>query len=99
MSTIKPADGATDDPDPPDDATTERQQRWRAKVRKQKAAEPKLAKLRAKRERRAERELQLAEATRLAAQTLGTELYGVLYVDPPSDWQAWSWKGMDRAAG
>jgi N6-adenosine-specific RNA methylase IME4 len=78
---------------------TERQQRWRAKVRRQRLLAPKLEKLRAKQQRRAEREATVAEATRKASQTLGTKLYGVLYVDPPCDFLVFSREtGMDRHA-
>jgi N6-adenosine-specific RNA methylase IME4 len=53
----------------------------------------------AKQHRRAEREAALAAATLRAAQTLGTELYGVLYVDPPWDFLVYSREtGMDRHA-
>src|SRR5258708_40369996 len=75
---------------------SERQARWRASVKKRKAAEPALLKLQAKRERRAQRERDLAEATLAAGEALGSGTrYGVLLVDPPSGWLAWSWKRID----
>ena len=53
----------------------------------------------AKQQRRAEREQALAAATLRAAQTLGTKLYGVIYLDPASRFEVWSRaSGLDRAA-
>jgi N6-adenosine-specific RNA methylase IME4 len=53
----------------------------------------------AKQQKRAEREAALAAATLRAAETLGTKLYNVLYVDIPSDFEVWSRvTGMDRHA-
>jgi hypothetical protein len=77
---------------------TEYQRRWRAKVRKQKELAPKLAKLRAKQQRRAEREAFLGQ--RIArASALGEKLYGVVYMDPASRFIVWSREtGLDRAA-
>jgi N6-adenosine-specific RNA methylase IME4 len=52
-----------------------------------------------KQQRRAERERELSEATIRASQVLGTELFGVLYVDPP--WRDIVYSrdtGSDRAA-
>jgi N6-adenosine-specific RNA methylase IME4 len=40
--------------------------------------------------RRAEREEQLAERTRAASLTLGTELFGVIYLDPPLRFEVFS---------
>jgi N6-adenosine-specific RNA methylase IME4 len=56
---------------------------------------------RLKQERRAERERELAARTIAAAEALGAagKLYGVLYADPPWDWETWSEKGMSRAPG
>lgn len=79
---------------------TERQQRWRAKVRKRKAAEPRLAKLQAKQQRRDERERDLAERTIAAVTALGDgKRYGVLLADPPWRFEPYSREtGMDRSA-
>jgi N6-adenosine-specific RNA methylase IME4 len=53
----------------------------------------------AKKEHRADRERDLAEATIAAAQSLGTKLYGVIYADPPWRFEPYSRDtGMDRAA-
>lgn len=71
---------------------TERQQRWRKKVRQRLKTEP-------RRRRRAEREQELAERTIAASAALGTKLYGVLYVDPPWRYEVYSREtGMNRAA-
>jgi N6-adenosine-specific RNA methylase IME4 len=77
---------------------TERQQRWRGRLRRQKLLAPKLEKLRVKQQRRAEREVVLAE--RIArAPALGSKLYGVIYMDPASRFSVWSREtGLDRAA-
>lgn len=78
---------------------TERQQRWRAKVRKQKEQAPKLAKQQAKWQHRAERESRLAEKTLAVSAALGTKLYNVIYADPPWRFEPYSRDtGMDRAA-
>jgi N6-adenosine-specific RNA methylase IME4 len=73
---------------------TEYQQRWRAKVREQEAVEATLAPLRAKQQRREERERALAAATLDASQRLGRKPYGVIYVDPP-----WRFEVYSRNAG
>jgi N6-adenosine-specific RNA methylase IME4 len=59
----------------------ERQKRYRRRFARTHPAPKTLA----KQQRRAEREAELAEATRQASQALGSHLYGVLYVDPPWD--------------
>jgi N6-adenosine-specific RNA methylase IME4 len=49
--------------------------------------------------RRDERERDLAAATESASRILGTKLYGVLYADPPCQFEPYSREtGMDRAA-
>jgi N6-adenosine-specific RNA methylase IME4 len=69
----------------------QRQKRYRRNLR------PNPTKL--KQKRRQAREAELAAATIKASQELGSELYGVLYADPPWDWTPWSREtGMDRAA-
>jgi N6-adenosine-specific RNA methylase IME4 len=70
--------------------STERTRRYR---RRQKRLHPSAKTLR-KQEHRAERERQLAAAIRRAAETLGTKLFGVLYVDPP-----WDFLVRDRTTG
>jgi hypothetical protein len=67
----------------------QRQRRYRARLR------PDPTKL--KQERRRAREAELAAATVRASLALGSELYGVIYADPPWDWETWSEAGMDRA--
>jgi len=53
----------------------------------------------AKQQRRAEREIALAEATKRAAETLGSKLYGVIYMDPAPRFEPYSREtGLDRAA-
>lgn len=53
----------------------------------------------AKQQRRAEREAELANATAVAAATLGRKIYGVIYADPPWRFEPRSREtGMDRAA-
>jgi N6-adenosine-specific RNA methylase IME4 len=53
----------------------------------------------AKKERRAEREIALAEKTKRAAETLGANLYGIIYMDPATRFDVWSREsGLDRAA-
>jgi N6-adenosine-specific RNA methylase IME4 len=48
---------------------------------------------------RDEREIALAEATRVAARRLGRKVYSVIYADPPWRFEPWSREtGMDRAA-
>jgi N6-adenosine-specific RNA methylase IME4 len=79
--------------------STERARRRRARLKKEASRAAKLKKSEKKRERRAERELAMATATAIAAANLGEELFGVLYVDPPSDFQVWDAEtGMDRHA-
>jgi N6-adenosine-specific RNA methylase IME4 len=74
---------------------TEYQRRWRAKVRRRQEAEPKLAKLRQKQQRRAERE-QLLGAEQLA---LPDQKFGVIVEDYEWDYEVWSREtGMDRHA-
>jgi N6-adenosine-specific RNA methylase IME4 len=76
---------------------TERQRRWRAKVRKEANRVP----LRAKQARRAEREHDLAERTIAAGRALGIDgkRYGVILADPPWRFEPYSREtGMDRAA-
>jgi N6-adenosine-specific RNA methylase IME4 len=52
-----------------------------------------------KRQQRAEKEVALAEVTRVAAEQIGTQLYGVIYADPPWRFEPYSRdSGMDRAA-
>jgi N6-adenosine-specific RNA methylase IME4 len=52
-----------------------------------------------KRLRRAQREVELAEATETASQALGDKLYGVIYADPPWSFKAYSdLSGLDSAA-
>ncbi len=52
-----------------------------------------------KRERRADRERELAEKTVAAAAALGRKVYGVIYADPPWRFEPYSRDtGMDRAA-
>lgn len=52
-----------------------------------------------KRHRRAEREAELAEATEVASRQIGSQLYGVIYADPPWRFEPYSRDtGMDRAA-
>jgi N6-adenosine-specific RNA methylase IME4 len=55
------------------------------------------AKIVVKRRRREQREKELAARTKAAALTLGRELFGVIYADPPIDFRVWSRvTGMDR---
>lgn len=57
------------------------------------------AKTVAKQARREEREAALAEATKAASAKLGARLYGVVYIDPPWDWEPYSREtGLDRSA-
>jgi len=78
---------------------TERQQRRRTRLKKEAERAAKLEKGRVKRERRAQQEAELAAATIKASQAIGSELYGVLYVDPPWRFEPYSREtGMDRAA-
>jgi N6-adenosine-specific RNA methylase IME4 len=78
---------------------TDYQRRWRERVRRRKAAEPKLQKLRAKQERRAERERELATRLRNNNAVLGTKHYGVIYMDPASRFEVRSRvTGLDRNA-
>jgi hypothetical protein len=52
-----------------------------------------------KRARRAQREQELAAATKAASQVLGHEVYGVIYADPAWRFEPFSRDtGMDRAA-
>jgi len=52
-----------------------------------------------KKQRRAEREQELAEKTIAASQAIGTKQYGVIYADPPWHFKPYSdITGMDRAA-
>jgi N6-adenosine-specific RNA methylase IME4 len=52
-----------------------------------------------KQQRRAERELELADATNRASEgLLSDQVYAVLYADPPWRFEPWSPTGMDRAA-
>jgi N6-adenosine-specific RNA methylase IME4/ParB-like chromosome segregation protein Spo0J len=52
-----------------------------------------------KKARRAQRERELADATRREADALGTKLYNVIYADPPWQFEPYSRDtGMDRAA-
>jgi N6-adenosine-specific RNA methylase IME4 len=69
----------------------QRQRRYRSKLRRDLRIKP-------KQERRRQREAELAAATVKASLALGSKLYGVIYADPPWDWEAWSEAGMDRAA-
>jgi hypothetical protein len=74
---------------------TERQRRWRAKVRRRKDAEPKLAKLRLKQQRRAERERLLGAKQ----QALPDLKFGVIVEDFEWDYEVHSREtGMDRHA-
>lgn len=76
-----------------------RQQRWRAKVRRAKRDAPKLAKLEAQRQHRAEREVALGARIRLDNESLGSRLYGIVYMDPASRFEVWNREtGLDRAA-
>jgi N6-adenosine-specific RNA methylase IME4 len=61
---------------------------------------PTLAGLRSalKKEKRAEREVQLAEKTQRASEKIGTKLYGVIYADPPWRFSTFAETGMDRSA-
>jgi N6-adenosine-specific RNA methylase IME4 len=61
---------------------------------------PTLAGLRSalKKERRAEREAQLADRTRKASEKIGTKLYGVIMADPPWAFRTFAETGMDRSA-
>jgi N6-adenosine-specific RNA methylase IME4 len=71
----------------------ERMRRYRARL-KRKNPSPKIL---AKQQRRADRELALAEATRRAAESLGRKLAGVIIADPPWDMQVRDRvSGMDR---
>jgi hypothetical protein len=78
---------------------TKYQQRWGAKLRKQKLEEPKRQKLLAKQQRRAEREQELAVRLRNNRAGLGATRYGVIYMDPASRFVVRSRvTGLDRAA-
>jgi N6-adenosine-specific RNA methylase IME4 len=71
----------------------EKQKRYRQKLKRSRP-DPMIL---AKRQRRQDREVALAEKTKRAAETLGTRLYGVLYVDPPWDASFYSREtGMNR---
>jgi N6-adenosine-specific RNA methylase IME4 len=68
-------------------------------VQDQAAADPDKAKHLAKQHQRAQRESDLAAATLAASQRVGTQLYGVIYADPPWRFEPYSRDtGMDRAA-
>jgi N6-adenosine-specific RNA methylase IME4 len=57
------------------------------------------AKPAAKKARRAEREKELAAATQMASEELGSKLYNVIYSDPPWSFEPYSREtGLDRAA-
>ena len=49
-------------------------------------------------DRREEREVELAEATAMASEMLGSELYGVIYADPPWRFELWAESGMLKVA-
>lgn len=71
---------------------TQRQRRWRKKIRQRLKSEP-------KRLRRAERERELAARTIAASEALGEKVFAVLYVDPPWRHEPYSHEtGMDRSA-
>ena len=71
------------------------QRRYRQR-KKREQIDPKTA---AKQQRRADRELQLAEKTIAASTALGSKLYGVIYCDPPWRFEPYSREtGMDRSA-
>ena len=71
----------------------------RRRRHERKRVETRLKQTLAKQRARAEREAALAAATINASQALGSTLYGVLYVDPPSRFIARSRQtGLDRAA-
>lgn len=73
----------------------QRSARHRAKLKTERRRKPLLE----KQERRRQREAELAAATVNASLALGTELYGVIYADPPWRLEPWSREtGMDRAA-
>jgi N6-adenosine-specific RNA methylase IME4 len=79
--------------------STERAQRRRARLKKEALRAEKQEKNRVKGERRAQREAALAEATVKASRALGSKLYGVIYADPPWQFEVYSREtGMDRAA-
>jgi N6-adenosine-specific RNA methylase IME4 len=62
-------------------------------------AETKQQRTDAKKEHRADRERDLAQATIAASRALGSKLYGVIYADPPWRFEPYSRdSGMDRAA-
>lgn len=76
-------------------SNAQRQKRYRINFKKTHPS-PKTV---VKRNRRAERERDLAERTVAASTVLGTNLYGVIYADPPWRWEPRSREsGMDRAA-
>jgi N6-adenosine-specific RNA methylase IME4 len=52
----------------------------------------------AKKLQREARERDLASATEAAAQTLGKNVYGVIYADPPWRFELWAESGRDRVA-
>jgi N6-adenosine-specific RNA methylase IME4 len=71
------------------------QRRYRQR-KKREQIDPKTA---AKQQRRADRELQLAEKTIAASTALGSKLYGVIYCDPPWRFEPYSREtGMGRSA-
>jgi N6-adenosine-specific RNA methylase IME4 len=63
-----------------------------------KAGEEVTAKHVAQKPRREESERELAAATEAASQTLGRNVYGVLYIDPPWRFEVHAQSGMDRCA-
>ena len=68
-------------------------------ITKARAGEKVSARNEAKKTRRDEREKELAEATQMASEELGTKLYNVIYADPPWRFEPYSRDtGMDRAA-
>ncbi len=52
----------------------------------------------AKLKRRASREIELAQATEAASRSLGGNVYGVIYADPPWRFELWAESGKDRVA-
>lgn len=51
-----------------------------------------------KKQQRIKKTVALTKATKLAAEKLGSELYGVIYADPPWRFEPFGPNGMDRAA-
>jgi N6-adenosine-specific RNA methylase IME4 len=74
--------------------------KFEPEVQRKLADEPEAkARTAVKREKRAQREQALAEATIAASQQCGSKLYGVIYADPPWRFEPYSRDtGMDRAA-